>query len=115
MATTEVTQPVDLLDGYMYAHDPYPVYAWLRENDPVYWDAKNEIWGVSRHGDVLAVEKNTDLYSSATGSRPKIDMSASMINMDDPDHQRQRMLVAGSSPPGRCASKRTRSKRWSPS
>ncbi|MCY3910399.1 MAG: cytochrome P450, partial [bacterium] len=94
MATAQVTQPVDLLDGYMYAHDPYPVYAWLRENDPLYWDAKNEIWGVSRHADVLAVEKNTDLYSSASGSRPKIEMSDSMINMDDPDHQRQRMLVA---------------------
>lgn len=94
MATAEVTQPVDLLDGYMYAHDPYPAYAWLRENDPVYWDAKNEIWGVSRHADLLAVEKNTDLYSSASGSRPKIEMSDSMINMDDPDHQRQRMLVA---------------------
>ena len=94
MATAEVTQPVDLLDGYMYAHDPYSAYAWLRENDPVYWDAKNEIWGVSRHADLLAVEKNTDLYSSATGSRPKIEMSDSMINMDDPDHQRQRMLVA---------------------
>ena len=89
-----MTQTVDLLDGYMYAHDPYPVYAWLRENDPVYWDAKNEIWGISRHADVLAVEKNTDLYSSASGSRPKIEMSDSMINMDDPDHQRQRMLVA---------------------
>lgn len=94
MATAQVTQTVDLLDGYMYARDPYPVYAWLRENDPVYWDEKNEIWGVSRHADVLAVEKNTDLYSSASGSRPKIEMSDSMINMDDPDHQRQRMLVA---------------------
>ena len=94
MATAQVTQPVDLLDGYMYAHDPYSAYAWLRENDPVYWDAKNEIWGVSRHADLLAVEKNTDLYSSASGSRPKIEMSDSMINMDDPDHQRQRMLVA---------------------
>ncbi|WP_419850066.1 cytochrome P450 [Candidatus Poriferisocius sp.] len=94
MAIAEVTQPVDLLDGYMYAQDPFPVYAWLRENDPVYWDEKNEIWGVSRHADLLEVEKNTDLYSSATGSRPKIEMSDSMINMDDPDHQRQRMLVA---------------------
>ncbi|MCY3862712.1 MAG: cytochrome P450 [bacterium] len=94
MATAEVTQPVDLLDGYMYAQDPFSVYAWLRENDPVYWDEKNEIWGVSRHADLLAVEKNTDLYSSASGSRPKIEMSDSMINMDDPDHQRQRMLVA---------------------
>ena len=94
MATTEVTQPVDLLDGYMYADDPFSIYAWLRENDPVYWDAKNEIWGISRHPDLLEVEKNTDLYSSASGSRPKIEMSDSMINMDDPDHQRQRMLVA---------------------
>jgi len=54
----------------MYAQDPFSVYAWLRENDPVYWDEKNEIWGVSRHADLLAVEKNTDLYSSASGSRP---------------------------------------------
>ena len=94
MTIAELDQTVDLLDGYMYAHDAGPVYAWLRENHPLYWDAKNEIWGVSRHADVLAVEKNTDLYSSASGSRPKIEMADSMINMDDPDHQRQRMLVA---------------------
>ena len=31
----------DLLDRNFYAADPWPVYAWLREFDPVHWDEKN--------------------------------------------------------------------------
>jgi cholest-4-en-3-one 26-monooxygenase len=94
MTKTEQRQPIDLLDGYLYAGDPNPAYAWLRENAPVYWDAVNEIWGISRYHDVVEIEKNTDRYSSARGSRPNIDYPMTIINMDDPHHQRQRMAVA---------------------
>jgi len=84
---------IDLLDGYLYAGDPYPTYAWLRENDPVHWDPVNEIWGISRYHDVVDIEKHTRRYSSARGSRPKIEYSITMINMDDPAHQQMRSLV----------------------
>jgi cholest-4-en-3-one 26-monooxygenase len=86
--------PLDILDPLLYAGDPYPAYKWLRDEAPVYWDPVNRIWGVSRHSDVLAIERDTARYSSASGSRPLIDMNASMINRDDPRHQQQRKLVS---------------------
>ena len=93
MTTVEQRQ-IDLLDGYLYAGDPDPTYTWLRDHAPVYRDETNGIWAVSRYQDVLDCERNTALYSSARGSRPNLEDSTSMINMDDPRHQRQRQLVA---------------------
>jgi cytochrome P450 family 142 subfamily A polypeptide 1 len=91
--TSRIHEPIDLLDGHLYAGDPEPVYAWLRTNAPAYWDPINELWGISRHADVIAVEKNTARYSSARGSRPKIEYPMTMINMDDPRHQNLRSMV----------------------
>jgi cholest-4-en-3-one 26-monooxygenase len=87
--------PLNILDPDLYAGDPYPAYEWLRDNAPVYWDPVNRIWGISRYDDVLAVERDTARYSSASGSRPLIEMTASMINRDDPRHAHQRKLVSG--------------------
>ena len=47
--------PLNVLDPFLYARDPYPAYKWLRDETPVYWDPTNEIWAISRHRDVLAV------------------------------------------------------------
>ena len=87
--------PLNVLDPDLYAGDPHPAYQWLRDNAPVYRDPVNRIWGISRHDDVLAVERDTARYSSASGSRPLIEMTASMINRDDPRHVQQRKLVSG--------------------
>jgi cytochrome P450 len=86
--------PLNLLDPFLYAGDPDPSYRWLRDEAPVCWDPANRIWGISRHRDVLSIERDTSRYSSASGSRPLIEMSASMINRDDPRHQQQRRLVS---------------------
>ena len=59
---------LNILDPYLYAGDPRPAYQWLRDNAPVYWDPVNRIWGISRHDDVLAVERDTARYSSASGA-----------------------------------------------
>jgi len=85
---------IRLLDGAFYAGDPYPTYAWLRENSPVHWDAEHGIWGISRFSDIIAIEKNTNLYSSLPGSRPRTPPDGSMINTDDPHHNRRRRLVS---------------------
>jgi len=87
--------PLNLLDPFLYAGDPNPAYQFLRDEAPAYWDPVNEIWGISRHRDVLAIERDTTRYSSASGSRPLIEMSGSMINRDDPRHKHQRKLVSG--------------------
>ena len=89
-----MTIDVNLLDGAFYAGDPYPVYALLRDDAPVYRDPVNRIWGISRYADIVEVEKHTTRYSSAQGSRPRIVGDVSMINNDDPLHQHKRRLVA---------------------
>jgi cytochrome P450 family 142 subfamily A polypeptide 1 len=92
--TSTSVAPLDLLDPLLYAGDPYPAYKWLRDEAPAYWDPVNRIWGISRHSDVLAIERDTGRYSSASGSRPLVEMSVSMIDRDDPRHQQQRKLVS---------------------
>ena len=67
--TAMASAPVNLLDPYLYAADPYPAYRWLRDEAPAYWDPVNQIWGISRHRDVLAIERDAARYSSASGSR----------------------------------------------
>ena len=56
MTTTgPVTGPVDLLDGDMYAAGAWPVYEWLRANDPVHWDPVNELWGITKYDDIVEI------------------------------------------------------------
>ena len=38
--------------------------AWLRAHDPVHWDEKSGFWLVTRHADVVAVSKDSALFSS---------------------------------------------------
>lgn len=85
---------VNLLDGRFYADDPGPTYRRLRDEAPVYRDAVNSIWGISRYQDVVDVEKDTARYTSSQGSRPRILGDVSSINNDDPLHQNKRRLVA---------------------
>jgi cholest-4-en-3-one 26-monooxygenase len=89
---------VDLLDGDFYADDPYPTYAWLRENQPVYWDATNELWGITRYDDIEHVEKHAELFINSDqekgGYRPNIPADPALIGLDDPAHRSRRNLVA---------------------
>ncbi len=100
MTPLDRTLEIDLLDPYLYVDDPWTVYRHLRDTAPVYRDV-NGVWGVSRYRDVLDIEKNTRLYSSAHGSRPLLEFTDSMINKDDPLHSKQRKLVAGRFTPAR--------------
>jgi cytochrome P450 len=62
---------IDINDGHLY-DDPWETYRWLRDNDPCFWDDKNQIWVVSRHVDVAYVSRTTDLYCAKHGVRPKV-------------------------------------------
>ena len=44
--------------------DPYPVYAWLRDDEPAYHAAATDTFVLSRYDDVVAALGNTDLLSS---------------------------------------------------
>ncbi len=94
MAT--VTRPdVDLLDPELHRRDPHDVWRWMRENEPLFRDERNGIWAVSRHADVLEVERHSERFSSARGYRswwaPE---ENSIIAQDDPGHLAQRRLVS---------------------
>jgi cytochrome P450 len=47
-----------------FRQNPYPVYAELRADAPVYWAARSKMWVVSRYDDVMAVLKDTARFSS---------------------------------------------------
>jgi cholest-4-en-3-one 26-monooxygenase len=85
---------IDLLDGDLYAGDPDPTYAWLRGHAPVYRDEVNQLWGVSRYDDIVAIEKDPATFCSAEGYRPNLPADDSMIGNDDPRHNERRRLVA---------------------
>jgi cytochrome P450 family 142 subfamily A polypeptide 1 len=89
---------IDLLDGDFYVDDPYPTYAWMRENAPVYWDPVNELWGISRYDDIVDVEKRKDVFINSDqakgGYRPNIPADPAIIGLDDPLHHQRRNLVS---------------------
>ena len=93
----EATPPppceIDSLDPGFY-DDPWEAYRWLRHHSPIHWDAKNELWVISRHADVSHISRNPELYSAADGVRPRVAAPMSIISMDDPEHTRQRRLVS---------------------
>jgi cytochrome P450 family 142 subfamily A polypeptide 1 len=84
---------IDSLDPRFY-DDPWEAYRWLRHHSPIHWDAKNELWVISRHEDVSHISRNQELYSAADGVRPRVAAPMSIISMDDPEHTRQRRLVS---------------------
>jgi cytochrome P450 family 142 subfamily A polypeptide 1 len=103
VATSSELRDVNLLDGSWYADDPHSVWSWLRREAPVYYDAHSEVWGISRHDDILAIEKNPEGFSSCRAPRPHGQSLPMMISMDNPDHQRRRSLVNRGFTPRRIA------------
>lgn len=88
---------VHLLSPDFYA-DPHPLFTWMREHAPVYWDDTTGLWGVALHADVMAVSKDWETFCSGQGSRPESSVP-SMINTDPPQHiLRRRIVSAGFTP-----------------
>jgi cytochrome P450 family 142 subfamily A polypeptide 1 len=70
-------------------------FTWARREAPVHRDEANGLWAVTRHGDLLDVERRSDVFSSHGSYRANIGMEESnMIALDDPDHLEQRRLVS---------------------
>ncbi|MFI6167886.1 cytochrome P450 [Nocardia sp. NPDC051052] len=82
--------------------DPYPYYATLRTEAPVYRNDTDDFWALSRHADVLAALRDSDRFSNANGSirmepafwGPQAEQMFSFVAMDPPRHTRLRGLVA---------------------
>lgn len=94
MNTRNDRRIVDLLDPELYRVNPHETWAWMRANEPVYRDEKNKLWGITRHADVMDVERRSSVFSSEGVYRAVLSPGESnMIAQDDPRHRQQRMLV----------------------
>jgi cytochrome P450 family 142 subfamily A polypeptide 1 len=96
--TTVERLAIDLLAPELYAGDPYPTYAWMRANEPVYWDDVNELWGIARYDDIVRIEKDKETFISSDtekgGYRPNLPADPAIIGLDDPLHHKRRNLVS---------------------
>ena len=84
------------------AQDPYPVYAALRDRDPVHRSALMNAWMFTRHADIDTILRNHRRFSNdprkgSLSSRQRAGLPAdeefTMLFLDPPDHKRLRALV----------------------
>ncbi|MFE5493703.1 cytochrome P450 [Streptomyces virginiae] len=103
-----------------FATDPYPAYAWLRENSPVHrtkLPSGVEAWLVTRYADArqaLAdqrLSKNPAHHAEPAHAKGKTgipgerkaELMTHLLNIDPPDHTRLRRLVSKAFTPRRVA------------
>jgi hypothetical protein len=96
--------------AYEIHEDPYPTYARLRDEAPVYRNEAEGFWALSRHADVMAAFRDSARFSSAHGvsldpaaSGPHAHRTMSFLAMDPPMHGRMRALVSRGFTPRRVA------------
>ena len=96
--------------AYDIHDDPYPTYARLRAEAPVYRNEASGFWALSRHADVVDAFRDNVRFSSAHGvsldpaaSGPHAHRTMSFLAMDPPMHGRMRGLVSRGFTPRRVA------------
>lgn len=99
-------------DHYDHAlqDDPYPTYARMRAEAPLYHNEEHDFWVMSRHADLHKAFRTDDTFSNKMGV--SLDPSAwnenaylvtSFLGMDPPDQTRLRKLVSRGFTPKRVA------------
>ena len=86
---------------YRIHEDPYPVYARLRNEAPLYRNDELDFWALSRHQDVVAAFRDPWQFSSANGVSldpaawgPYAHRTMSFLALDPPRHTHMRALVS---------------------
>jgi len=87
--------------AYEIHEDPYPTYRRLRDEAPLYHNADEGFWALSRHADVVEAFRDSERFSSSHGvsldpeaSGPHAHRTMSFLAMDPPRHGRMRGLVS---------------------
>lgn len=94
--TATDTPTANLLDPNWWVDldQVHEFFTWARREAPVYRDP-NGMWAVTRHADLMDVERRSDVFSSKGSYRANIGMEESnTIALDDPEHLAQRRLVS---------------------
>jgi hypothetical protein len=102
MAVTNAAERL-VYSPYDYAihEDPYPTYARLRDEAPLYRNQEVDFWALSRHADVVEAFRDSERFSSASGvsleptaTGPHAGRTMSFLAMDPPQHARMRGIVS---------------------
>ena len=83
------TQGFDLNSVAIQAN-PYPAYAWLRDNAPLFKLEGVPMWVVSRHAEIETILRDHAIYASDLGMHVPL---MSIVMQDAPDHARLRQTV----------------------
>ncbi len=70
---TEIAEQIVLPEGHSDHDKLFAAYAWLRENMPVgraVVDGYDPLWLVSRHADIMEVERNTEVFTAGGHEEP---------------------------------------------
>jgi len=94
MTTHPADLHIGLTDGTFYGGDPFPAFAWMRDEAPAYFDEAAGVWGITRYADVKEISKDPETFSNAGGIRPESGALPMMIDFDAPEHVRRRRLVS---------------------
>ena len=93
---------------YAIHEDPYPTYARLRDEAPLFHNEEEGFWALSRHADVIDGFRDTARLSSSHGVSldasaygPDAHRTSSFIAMDPPRHGQMRGLVSRAFTPRR--------------
>lgn len=92
--------------------DPYAFFGRIRDTDPVHWNARHQVWIITRHADVVSIVRNHEAFSSAvirSDSRPPYPplddngltlldevrrfRGAQLVEQDPPRHHEMRRLL----------------------
>jgi len=81
-----------------YFNNPFDIYERMRAEAPLYYDAREDFYAISRHEDVAAALKDHESFSSTRGcdlAMVKGDEppQKSIIFMDPPEHRHMRSLL----------------------
>ncbi|WP_243708339.1 cytochrome P450 [Actinomadura sp. GC306] len=86
---------------YAVHEDPYPFYARLRDEAPLYRNDELGFWALSRHADVAAAFRDHATFSNSHGVSlepsawgPHAHRTMSFLALDPPRHTRMRALVS---------------------
>ncbi|MFI0450484.1 cytochrome P450 [Actinomadura sp. 6N118] len=86
---------------YAIHENPYPTYARLRDEAPLYRNEELGFWALSRHADVAAAFRDYTTFSSTNGVSlepsawgPHAHKTMSFLALDPPRHTRMRALVS---------------------
>src|SRR5215470_1700438 len=95
---------------YEFHNDPYPLYARLRAEAPLYRNDELDFWALSRYDDVATAFRDFAAFSNANGVMiepsmwgPHASKFISFLAMDPPEHTSMRGLVSRAFTPRRVA------------